>query len=126
MAEGFGTPTSAIDAWANEESDYNYQTTGFSEQTGHFTQLVWQNTRRVGCGAVWCGDKKGDNGAFHWFMVCEYMPRGNVIGRFQQNVHKPGSSKEGKPGLGAGSRLSGSSKLLVALVTVSSLAAMCL
>ena len=56
MAEGFGSPTLAIDAWASEEGDYNWGDAEFSESTGHFTQLVWQNTTRFGCGAVHCNN----------------------------------------------------------------------
>ena len=124
MAEGFGSPNLAIDAWAGEESDYNWANADFTESTGHFTQLVWQNTTRFGCGAVQCSGK-GENAAFGWFMVCEYDPPGNVIGQFKYNVVKEGESN-GVLGIGSAGRLGGSSRLLVALVAVSSLAAVCL
>lgn len=54
LALNYATPTLAIDSWAGEESKYNFGEGKFGEKTGHFTQLVWQNTRRVGCGAVKC------------------------------------------------------------------------
>ena len=125
MAEGFGSPALAIDAWAGEESDYNWSNADFSEQTGHFTQLVWQNTTRVGCGAAHCNGQ-GENAAFGWFMVCEYDPPGNVIGQFQYNVGKAGSSSDGTLGFGGAARMGGCTRLLAALVAVSSLAAICL
>jgi hypothetical protein len=62
MALNFKTPTKAIDGWAAEESKYDYAEGEFSEATGHFTQLVWESTKRVGCGAVNC-DNDADGGA---------------------------------------------------------------
>lgn len=41
---------------------YNFTLpTGFTEETGHFTQLVWKSTKQVGCAAVNCGYSKNDN-----------------------------------------------------------------
>ena len=97
----------------------------FSESTGHFTQLVWKDTTKVGCGAVHCNSNV-NNGASGWYLVCEYTPRGNVIGAFKQNVGKAGEGPNGQPGMGAASRLYGASQWLVALVAASSLAAMCI
>lgn len=125
MALGFRTPALAIDAWAGEERDYNWDRDTFSESTGHFTQLVWKNTDSVGCGAAHCNNE-ATGGAKGWFMVCEYTPRGNVIGQFRDNVRKPGIGPDGNPGFGAASRIGGCSKLLVALVVLSSLATVCL
>jgi hypothetical protein len=35
---------------------YNFgKPTGFTEETGHFTQLVWKATTQVGCAVVNCG-----------------------------------------------------------------------
>lgn len=67
-------------AGAAEMKDYNYSDPTFSEQTGHFTQLVWGSTSSVGCGARLCGTKG-------WYLVCEYWPRGNVVGDFGKQVH---------------------------------------
>ncbi|KAF2480527.1 CAP domain-containing protein, partial [Neohortaea acidophila] len=77
LAEGFATPALAVDAWAAEEKHYQYPDGGFSESTGHFTQLVWKNTTHVGCGAVNCGSGTGGDAAFGWYLVCEYAPAGN-------------------------------------------------
>ncbi|KAG6361873.1 hypothetical protein INS49_010102 [Diaporthe citri] len=49
------------------------------EETGHFTQLVWKNTTAVGCGSRLCGTRG-------WYIVCEYWPRGNIIGQFGEQV----------------------------------------
>lgn len=69
---------------------------GFSEETGHFTQLVWQSTTSVGCGAVLC-DNDATGGVHGWYLVCEYYPPGNVIGEFRGNVDPPNT--EGTLGL---------------------------
>jgi hypothetical protein len=47
-------------------------------QTGHFTQLVWVGTQRLGCGVAQCADMD--------VWVCRYDPPGNVQGRYQDNV----------------------------------------
>lgn len=67
---------------AQEAQDYNYSRPGFSEQTGHFTQLVWKDTTTVGCGRRLCGTRG-------WYLVCEYWPRGNVVGEFSDEVDPP-------------------------------------
>jgi hypothetical protein len=50
----------------------------FSMNTGHFTQLVWRSSARLGCGASVC------RGLQIW--VCNYDPPGNVQGNFPRNV----------------------------------------
>jgi pathogenesis-related protein 1 len=43
---------------------------------GHYTQAVWGGTRQVGCGRATCSKRGMD-----WeFWVCNYDPRGNVVG----------------------------------------------
>ncbi|KZF26843.1 PR-1-like protein [Xylona heveae TC161] len=92
LAEGFANTTLAVQAWADERSDYNYNKPGFSEKTGHFTQLVWAATKSVGCGRKSCSSGSKSDGANGWIIVCEYWPPGNVAGEYQQNVHKQSSS----------------------------------
>lgn len=126
-AANFANPTLAIDAWANEEKDYSYSKAKFTESTGHFTQLVWQNTTSVGCGLVQCNNPAG-NGVKGAYLVCEYSPRGNVQGQFGYNVGKLGESDDGELGFGgAEGRYSGLRRSLTALVVVYfALAAFCL
>lgn len=68
----------ATDQWYAEVTDpgYNYESPGLASNpgTGHFTQVVWANTSRVGCGV---------SGSF---VVCQYQPAGNVLGNFAGNV----------------------------------------
>ena len=79
LAAGFPNVTAAVDGWGNERAEYHFTnpTTGFSEATGHFTQLVWKSTTSTGCAAVNCTGKGGMDG---FFLVCEYYPPGNVVG----------------------------------------------
>ncbi|KAI3324647.1 PR-1-like protein [Xylariaceae sp. AK1471] len=85
LALGCSNATSCVEAWGDEGKKYNYQKGKFSEDTGHFTQLVWKNTTDVGCGKRLCGEKG-------WYLVCEYWPRGNVIGAFKDEVNEPESA----------------------------------
>ncbi|KAJ5963937.1 uncharacterized protein N7479_003813 [Penicillium vulpinum] len=62
LAFGFDNVSAAVIAWGDEGDMYNFgKPTGFTEETGHFTQLVWKDTTQVGCAAVNCGYKKDDN-----------------------------------------------------------------
>jgi hypothetical protein len=61
--------------------------------TGHFTQLVWKATEQVGCSRTQC-DGKGN--APGWFVVCEYWPRGNIVGAFKENVQAQIGGAEGE------------------------------
>ncbi|KAK3316018.1 CAP domain-containing protein [Apodospora peruviana] len=79
LALGCSDVQSCVDAWGNERDQYDFGDPGFDHETGHFTQLVWKNTTDVGCGRKLC-DKKG------WYLVCEYWPRGNVLGQFGDAV----------------------------------------
>lgn len=81
IALGCSDVTGCVDLWGNERAHYHWGDPGFSEQTGHFTQLVWKNSTEVGCGRKLCGKES-------WFLVCEYWPRGNVIGEFADEVGK--------------------------------------
>ncbi|XP_071911348.1 pathogenesis-related protein PR-1-like [Coffea arabica] len=69
------TPTDAVKAWADEEKYYNYQANSCADgqMCGHYTQIVWKNTRRIGCARAIC--ESGD-----LFMTCNYYPPGNYIG----------------------------------------------
>ncbi|ROW03632.1 hypothetical protein VPNG_07195 [Cytospora leucostoma] len=79
LAIGCGDVTGCVGLWGDEREEYDFDNPGFSEETGHFTQLVWKDTTAVGCGRRLCGERA-------WYLVCEYWPRGNVIGEFGEEV----------------------------------------
>ncbi|KAF3791134.1 Glioma pathogenesis-related protein 1 [Nymphaea thermarum] len=70
------TPRDAVRAWVDEQKYYSYsgnQCLG-GHVCGHYTQVVWRETRRLGCARVVC-----DTGDV--FMTCNYDPPGNYIGQ---------------------------------------------
>ena len=86
--------TASIVAWADEREKYDFASGEFDTATGHFTQLVWKDTKSVGCARKECnGDDEND--APGWFLVCEYFPGGNVIGQFRENVQEQASANAG-------------------------------
>ncbi len=72
---GYFTVGDAIDSWAGEKADYNYKRNKCRQGKvcGHYTQIVWANTKKVGCAKITC------NGSTTW--VCEYDPPGNWVGQ---------------------------------------------
>lgn len=76
---------SAVTSWASEAPDYNLasNTCGAGKVCGHYTQLVWANTLRVGCGITQCPSIGGLSSAFNngQLVVCDYNPAGNFIGQ---------------------------------------------
>lgn len=67
----------AVALWMGEKPFYDH-TTGAcsSEPCGHYTQVVWRDTLRVGCASVFC-----EGLAYPTNVVCNYAPAGNVIGQ---------------------------------------------
>lgn len=74
-----------IKMWYDEVDLYDYQSGKFSAATGHFTQLVWKSTKRVGCAKA---ISRGSSGA-GVYLVCNYDEPGNFLGEFQANVREP-------------------------------------
>ena len=64
-----------VNAWGNEIEDYNYakNTCAADKMCGHYTQIVWKDTKEVGCGKASC-----KAGGEVW--VCNYDPPGNYKG----------------------------------------------
>ena len=71
----YWTTARAVDAWYDEVYDpgYNFNNPGTSSGTGHFTQVVWKDSCRVGCGIAGFGEQ---------YVVCRYDPPGNFRGRY--------------------------------------------
>ncbi|MCU0439463.1 MAG: CAP domain-containing protein [Raineya sp.] len=70
-------PEESVDAWASEKQYFNFETLECNEdwsKCGHYTQMIWENTKTVGCAVAYCKD-----GSEVW--VCNYEPAGNVVGQ---------------------------------------------
>lgn len=66
-----------VSSWASEKKWYAYEEetchAPMGETCGHYTQLVWEDTREIGCGRSICSDKSQ-------VWLCLYSPAGNIIG----------------------------------------------
>jgi pathogenesis-related protein 1 len=84
------TAQKAVNGWAGEVECYTYgkfmtgdkcdvacYTAMNSDGCGHYTAIVWRNTKEVGCGVSTCsqGGMKID------IWVCNYSPAGNYVGQ---------------------------------------------
>jgi pathogenesis-related protein 1 len=64
--------------WAAEEADYDYDSNTCTENEvcGHYTQIVWENTTKVGCAVASCPGL-----TYSTVVVCNYSPAGNYSGQ---------------------------------------------
>jgi hypothetical protein len=77
---GTPTPQEAVNWWVGEKQWYHYSNNTCSappnESCSHYTQVVWADTERVGCGVSTCPGITLRNS-----IVCNYSPGGNTGGR---------------------------------------------
>lgn len=66
-------PDDVVQMWYDEIRDYRYATNSCSGVCGHYTQVVWRDSKKVGCGMARCGRSE--------VWVCNYDPPGNWVGR---------------------------------------------
>ena len=83
---GHWSAADVVRAWAGEAVDYDYASNACTagKQCGHYTQIVWRDTVRLGCAHRVCtinwpfAPPSGGN----WdFWVCDYEPPGNWVGQ---------------------------------------------
>jgi uncharacterized protein YkwD len=78
-SSGYYGPEKMVGAFVDERRHYvhaafpDISRTGKWQDVGHYTQVVWRDTREVGC-AVARGQKED-------FLVCRYWPAGNWWGQ---------------------------------------------
>lgn len=70
------TGPAAVEYWASQEVNYDYETDQCDGSCGAYTQVVWDTTTRVGCGVHDCPEL-----GFGYSIVCNYTPAGNTGGR---------------------------------------------
>ncbi|XP_067625342.1 uncharacterized protein [Eurosta solidaginis] len=68
----------AVQRWYDEVRNYSFKNGGFGGSTGHFTQVVWKGSQRLGVGVARSGHTT--------FVVANYDPPGNYNGEYQKNV----------------------------------------
>lgn len=69
-----------VASWAAEAADYDLQTGRCRGTCGHYTQIVWRATRRVGCALERCTRSGPFGNRPWWLVVCRYEPAGNWAG----------------------------------------------
>lgn len=86
--------TDATNQWYNEIANYDFDTgkkiNESGKAIGHFTQVVWKTSKKIGCGAIETTEKISTAGGT-WYtatIICNYYPAGNYIGQNVQNVPK--------------------------------------
>lgn len=68
-----------VDNWYAEMTEHIFHKEPTTLKTGHFTQVVWRESRELGVGMT-------RNRAGEVFIVANYDPPGNFIGSFEKNV----------------------------------------
>ena len=69
---GPATPEEVVKRWTSEAVDFDYKTNHCLAVCGHYTQVIWRDTKEVGCGVARHGNRE--------IWVCEYSPPGNYVG----------------------------------------------
>ncbi|XP_012660249.1 peptidase inhibitor 16 [Otolemur garnettii] len=73
----------AMEEWHQEREHYNFSaaTCNQGQMCGHYTQVVWAKTERIGCGSHFCEKLQGVEETNIQLLVCNYEPPGNVKGK---------------------------------------------
>ena len=76
------TPAHFVRKWYGEVGSYDFGRgrSRDGREINHFTQIVWQGSQYVGCAWAKCGR--------YDYLVCNYAPRGNIIGRYRRQVRR--------------------------------------
>ncbi|KAL0266620.1 UNVERIFIED_CONTAM: hypothetical protein PYX00_009113 [Menopon gallinae] len=72
----------ACDSWYSEIKKFQFGKEPRNMDAGHFTQMIWKETKKVGMGRA-----RGPTGK--QIIVANYDPPGNLLGTFATNVPKP-------------------------------------
>jgi len=70
-----------VEYWYHEEVHFDWGKMDFQKATGSFTQLIWKDSRQFGIAKA-----SGGKGTF---VVAFYIPPGNVLSKFHENVFHP-------------------------------------
>jgi pathogenesis-related protein 1 len=75
---GTATAMDAVSDWVSEQQYYNHanNTCAVGQECGHYTQVVWSTTMKVGCALYDCTSLR-----YPSTIVCDYGPGGNIDGQ---------------------------------------------
>ncbi|XP_036376033.1 glioma pathogenesis-related protein 1b [Megalops cyprinoides] len=98
VGEPFSTFTveGAVQKWFNEVAEYTYSTKECKSVCGHYKQVVWAKSYKVGCAVQVCpnGIEEFSNNPKSAIFVCNYGDAGNIKGH---HPYKEGTSCSGCP-----------------------------
>jgi len=65
-----------VNSWVSESTSYDHSSNTCTpgKSCGHYTQVVWRKSKKLGCGMAFCADKSQ-------VWVCNYTPPGNIAGQ---------------------------------------------
>jgi len=70
--------------WYEEIKNWSYETSASTGGvTGHFTQVVWKNSKQLNCGYA---TYTTDSALNAYMAVCQYYPPGNYANKYPANV----------------------------------------
>lgn len=78
LAQGSGSPSIFINDWYSEIGQHDFANPEANPETGHFTQVIWKDSKQLGCAISQCGGNP--------LFVCNYAPAGNLGGAYVENV----------------------------------------
>lgn len=87
-------PADVVQAWYDEITFYDYETRRCTDVCGHYTQVVWANSRAVGCGVKYCPvltspHIRKQDFSRGYIVACHYGPGGNYV---QEKPYSKGDS----------------------------------
>ena len=79
-----------VSNWYRESIYYDYDKgqSKYGQEIGHFSQIVWKDTTKIGCAftpGIW------NNILPSYYICCNYFPAGNIPGQYTENISRPTS-----------------------------------
>ncbi|XP_010125401.1 PREDICTED: glioma pathogenesis-related protein 1-like, partial [Chlamydotis macqueenii] len=82
------TVQGAITLWHKEVSNYNYDTNSCSRTCGHYRQIVWDASYKIGCAVHFCRRVAYSSITNAAHFICNYGPSGN----YRRKPYKTGAA----------------------------------
>lgn len=76
------SPTDVVQSWDGEKADYRYASNTCTAVCGHYTQVVWRSSTKIGCATTRCTTNSPFRSFPTWYLTaCNYSPPGNFVGQ---------------------------------------------